>query len=66
MVEDDRYCVEILQQIQAVKAALAGVESLVLKQHAAHCVEGAIESGDPLEQRQKFSELIDLLERVHR
>ena len=64
MMAEERYCIDILQQIQAVKAALAKVESLVLKDHAASCVEGAIRSGDPADQRRKFSELVDLFERV--
>ena len=60
MVEDERYCMDILIQLQAVKAALRRVEDQVLKQHAAHCVEEAIASGDAAEQREKFSELVDL------
>ena len=63
MVEDDRYCIDILNQIAAVKSALAKVESQVLKDHAACCVTEAIASGDASEQREKFEELIDLLER---
>ena len=63
MVEDDRYCIDILNQIAAVKSALAKVESQVLKDHAACCVNEAIASGDESAQRQKFEELIDLLER---
>lgn len=61
MVEEERYCMDILVQLQAVKAALAKVEAEVLKQHASHCVEDAIKSGDTAEQRQKFSELVDLM-----
>ena len=63
MIEDDRYCMDILHQIQAVKSALAKVESEVLKDHAACCVAEAIASGDEAEQRAKFEELVDLLER---
>lgn len=66
MVTDDRYCIDILQQVQAVKAALARVESLILKDHAACCVAEAIRSGDEAEQRAKFGELVDLFERVRR
>ena len=61
MVEEERYCMDILVQLQAVKAALAKVEAEVLKQHASHCVEDAIKSGDAAEQRQKFTELVDLM-----
>jgi DNA-binding FrmR family transcriptional regulator len=66
MVADDRYCMDILHQVQAVKAALAKVESGVLKDHAACCVAEAIASGDEAEQRVKFNELVDLFERVKR
>jgi len=66
MMEDDRYCIDILHQFQAVKAALARAESAVLKDHAAHCVADAIASGDAAEQRTKFSELVDLFERTRR
>lgn len=62
MIEDDRYCMDILHQITAIKSALAKVESQVLKDHAACCVAEAIASGDELEQRRKFEELVELLE----
>lgn len=63
MIEDERYCIDILNQIAAIKSALAKVETQVLKDHAACCVAEAIASGDEAEQRAKFSELVDLLER---
>lgn len=63
MIEDDRYCIDILHQIQAIKSALAKVESQVLKDHAACCVAEAIASGDEAEQRQKFEELVELFEK---
>jgi DNA-binding FrmR family transcriptional regulator len=63
MIEDDRYCMDILHQIAAIKSALAKVESQVLKDHAACCVAEAIASGDETEQRQKFNELVDLFEK---
>ncbi|TNE61678.1 MAG: transcriptional regulator [Sphingomonadales bacterium] len=66
MVEDDRYCMDILHQIQAIKAALNKVESQVLKDHAACCVAEAIASGDETEQRAKFNELVDLMERARK
>lgn len=60
MVEEGRYCIDILTQVQAIKAALGKVEDELLKNHAAHCVEEAIRDGDAETQRQKFSELVDL------
>ncbi|MEQ8483969.1 MAG: metal-sensitive transcriptional regulator [Pseudomonadales bacterium] len=64
MIEEDRYCVDVLQQVHAVKAALLKVESEVLKNHAASCVEDAIQSGDPELQRCKLNELVVLFEGV--
>ena len=66
MLEQDRYCIDILHQIQAVKAALGKVEDQVLANHAASCVNEAIASGDPLAQREKFAELVDLFGKVKR
>ena len=63
MVEEERYCIDILNQIQAVKAALNRVEAEVLKGHAAHCVAHAIKSGNAKDQTQKFSELVELFSR---
>ena len=63
MVTEGRYFVDILTQLQAVRAALAKVESAVLQDHLGKCIEGAITSGDAAEQRAKVNELIQLLER---
>lgn len=66
MVADDRYCIDILHQIQAVKAALARAESEVLRDHAASCVADAIASGDAAEQRAKVDELVNLFDKANR
>jgi CsoR family transcriptional regulator, copper-sensing transcriptional repressor len=66
MVEDDRYCIDIVTQISAVRAALRRVEEEVLRDHIAHCVEHAIVSGDSAEQRRKIAELMDVLSRTAR
>lgn len=63
MIEEERYCIDILNQIQAVKAALRRVEEEILKGHAAHCVAHAIESGNAKDQKQKFDELVELFGR---
>ncbi len=63
MVDEGRYCIDILNQIQAVKAALKRVEEEVLKGHAAHCVADAIRSGSERDQMQKFTELVELFSR---
>jgi DNA-binding FrmR family transcriptional regulator len=64
MIEEDRYCIDVLTQIQAVRAALAKVETEMLQDHLGHCIESAIVSGDRDEQRAKAAELIQLLERT--
>jgi len=64
MVESDRYCIDVVTQIAAARAALKRVEELVLKDHVAHCVEHAIASGDQKEQRRKVAELMEVLGRV--
>lgn len=61
MVEDDRYCIDIVTQVAAVRAALKKVEEEVLRDHVAHCVEHAIRSGDAEDQRRKVAELMDVL-----
>jgi CsoR family transcriptional regulator, copper-sensing transcriptional repressor len=66
MVEDDRYCIDVVTQIAAIRAALRGVEEEILKDHVAHCVEHAITSGNKAEQRRKVAELIDVLGRTGR
>jgi CsoR family transcriptional regulator, copper-sensing transcriptional repressor len=66
MVEQDRYCIDILTQLQAARAALSRVETELLKDHLGHCIEAAITGGDPAEQRRKAGELIQLLERTAR
>ncbi|ACG77468.1 conserved hypothetical protein [Phenylobacterium zucineum HLK1] len=66
MVEEDRYCIDVLTQIQAVRAALSKVETEMLRDHLGHCIEGAIVSGDKEEQRAKAAELVQLLERTAR
>ena len=66
MVEEDRYCMDILTQLQAVRSALSRVEGEILKEHMGKCIEGAITSGDADEQRAKVQELVALLERSSR
>lgn len=66
MVEDDRYCIDIVTQIAAVRAALRRVEEEILRDHVAHCVEHAIASGDKADQRRKVKELMDVMGRAGR
>lgn len=66
MVEADRYCIDIVTQLSAVRAALRRAEEEILADHIAHCVEHAIASGDKAEQRRKVAELTDVLGRAQR
>lgn len=66
MVDEKRYCIDIITQISAVRAALRRVEEAVLKDHVGHCVEHAIASGNKAEQRQKVAELMEVLARTVR
>jgi DNA-binding FrmR family transcriptional regulator len=64
MIAEDRYCIDVMNQIEAVKAALKKLEDEILKDHIAHCVEHAIVSGDAKDQRQKVAELVEILGRI--
>ena len=64
MVQDDRYCVDILNQTAAIRSALRGVERLVIEDHARTCMEEAIVGGDQERQRLMFQEIVELLEKV--
>lgn len=66
MVEDDRYCIDVVTQIAAVRAALRKVEEGILRDHVGHCVEHAIASGDKADQRRKIEELMAVLGRADR
>lgn len=66
MVEEDRYCIDIVTQIAAVRAALRRVEEDVLRDHISHCVAHAMASGSTDEQKQKIDELMDVLSRSTR
>jgi DNA-binding FrmR family transcriptional regulator len=64
MLEEDRYCIDILHQIQAIKAALTKAETELLRAHAGECVDDALRQGTVQEKRRKIVELVDLFERV--
>jgi CsoR family transcriptional regulator, copper-sensing transcriptional repressor len=66
MVDEGRYCIDVVTQISAVRAALRRVEEEVLRDHVGHCVEHAIASGNAAEQRRKVAELMDVLARTSR
>jgi len=66
MIEEDRYCIDVVTQISAVRAALRRAEEEILRDHVNHCVEGAIVSGNRAEQRRKIAELMDVVTRADR
>ena len=66
MVDEDRYCIDIVTQIGAVRAALRRAEEEILRDHVAHCVAHAITSGDKADQRRKVAELMDVMGRAGR
>ena len=66
MVENDRYCIDIVTQLSAARAALRRAEEEILADHVAHCVEHAIASGNKVEQRRKVAELMEVLGRAER
>ena len=66
MVEEDRYCIDVVTQISAVRAALRRLEDEILRDHVGHCVEHAIAAGNKADQRRKVAELMDVIERASR
>ncbi len=66
MVESDRYCIDVINQIAAVRAALHKAEEEILRDHVSHCVADAFTEGNAGEQRQKIEELVDTVGRMSR
>jgi DNA-binding FrmR family transcriptional regulator len=66
MVEDDRYCVDILTQISAATTALESLALQILDDHIRHCVAGALASGDEADAKQKTDELLQAVQRFAR
>ena len=61
MVDGDRYCIDVVRQVQAIKAALSGLEGVILEDHIATCVDDALTSEDLAERRTKVDELVAVL-----
>lgn len=62
MIEDDRYCIDVLTQVRAVRAALDKVEQEILRDHLQHCVTHAFHGGSSRDRQTKIDELMELLE----
>jgi CsoR family transcriptional regulator, copper-sensing transcriptional repressor len=63
MIEDDRYCIDILTQLGAVDTALEAVAIRLLEEHVQHCVAGALASGDEKQAGEKSRELLEAVQR---
>ena len=63
MVEEDRYCIDVVTQIEAARAALARIESDLLRQHLGHCVHRAMNSKNASEQAKVIEELVGVFRR---
>jgi DNA-binding FrmR family transcriptional regulator len=66
MVDDDRYCIDILTQISAVNTALESLAFKLLDDHVNHCVADALASGDAEEASAKSKELLEAVQRFAR
>jgi CsoR family transcriptional regulator, copper-sensing transcriptional repressor len=66
MIEDERYCIDVLTQIRAVRAALDKVEQETLSDHLQHCVAHAFHAGSERDRQTKIEELIEVLDNRHR
>lgn len=66
MIEEDRYCIDVLTQIAAVNTALESLAFKVLDEHVTHCVAGALASGDPEAADEKTRELLAAVHRFAR
>jgi len=64
MVADDRYCIDVVTQLKAVRAALAAVETQLLKAHVSHCITAAVVDGDKAAAQGMLDELLRLLPRA--
>jgi CsoR family transcriptional regulator, copper-sensing transcriptional repressor len=66
MVEDNRYCIDLLTQIAAVNTALESLAFKILGEHVRHCVAGALTSGDEADAQTKTEELLEAVQRFAR
>lgn len=66
MVEEDRYCADILVQISSAQEALRGVSQALLRNHLRHCVTSTIRKGKPADSERVYNEVVDLFARYSR
>lgn len=66
MIEDRKYCIDILNQIYAVKGALARVEEKILDKHFRHCVTAAVKGNSKEQRQEKLDEILKLINQARR
>ena len=66
MIEDRKYCIDILNQIHAVKGALGRVEEKILEKHFQNCVSEAIKGTSDKEKEQKMNEILNLIHQTRK
>ena len=66
MLEDRKYCIDILTQIHAVKGALGRIEEKILEKHFRHCVTEAVKGASEKEKKQKLDEILKLIHQTRR
>ena len=65
MVEEERYCADVITQVSSVQEALRGTAKSLLHNHLKHCATSALKSGDATQAEAMYSELMELMGRVH-
>ena len=66
MIEDRKYCIDILNQIHAIKGALGRVEEKILEKHLQHCVTEAVRGNSEKEKQQKMGEILELIHQTRK
>lgn len=66
MIEDGRYCVDIITQLQSITAAIGGLQEQILRRHLEHCVTGAMRAGSETDKQEKITEIIGILKNFRR
>ncbi|MEK9533382.1 MAG: metal-sensitive transcriptional regulator [Halieaceae bacterium] len=61
MVAEDRYCIDVVRQVQAARSALSSLETVIIDDHVDTCVQHALEAGDAGDRREKVNELVSIL-----
>ena len=61
MVDDERYCVDVVRQVQAARSALSSLETLIVEDHVETCVQASLESGSFDARKEKVTELVSIL-----